>query len=65
MSPIAGRSKMKRALILDEATSSIDTQTEKLIQRALKRLLVGRDVLQPLHDAVEGPERPRRGLDSE
>ncbi len=31
-----------RVLILDEATSSIDTQTEKLIQQALKRLLVGR-----------------------
>lgn len=31
-----------KILILDEATSSIDTQTEKLIQQALKRLLVGR-----------------------
>lgn len=31
-----------KVLILDEATSSIDTQTEKLIQAALKRLLVGR-----------------------
>jgi len=31
-----------RVLILDEATSNIDTQTERQIQRALQRLLEGR-----------------------
>ena len=29
-------------LILDEATSSVDTQTEQVIQKALRRLLKGR-----------------------
>ncbi|TCW36490.1 ATP-binding cassette subfamily B protein [Thermohydrogenium kirishiense] len=31
-----------RILILDEATSNIDTQTERLVQRGIKRLLTGR-----------------------
>jgi ATP-binding cassette subfamily B protein/subfamily B ATP-binding cassette protein MsbA len=38
-----------RILILDEATASIDTRTEKLIQEALDRLLAGRTSLVIAH----------------
>jgi len=31
-----------RILVLDEATSSVDTDTEQLIQKAIKKMLVGR-----------------------
>ena len=38
-----------RILILDEATSSVDTQTEQIIQKALRRLLMGRTSLVIAH----------------
>ena len=38
-----------RILILDEATSSVDTQTEQVIQSALRRLLKGRTSLVIAH----------------
>lgn len=38
-----------RILILDEATSSIDTHTEMVIQRALERLLAGRTAFVVAH----------------
>jgi subfamily B ATP-binding cassette protein MsbA len=37
--------KDPRVLILDEATSSLDTESERLIEDALERLLVGRTTL--------------------
>ena len=63
-------------LLLDEATSALDTQSEKLIQSALKKLMIGRTTFVIAHrlstilDAdqicvVQGGKIIERGTDAE
>ena len=46
-----------RIFVLDEATSSIDTQTEQLIQKATEKLLKGRTSFNHCTPSVDDPPR--------
>ena len=52
-------------LILDEATSSIDTETEQLIQQAVERVMAGADIARRRPPAFDDSEmRPDHGFPS-